>query len=169
VAAATTDAPVLRDVSDGSASERAASRRRRRTVGVAVIAAAAALLLGVGAGLLIGRSVGPSTPAALERVGVDQVRSGVITTARGEYGGTAVVTAGGSPVLLITLDDARSGVTYGCQLRLADGTIVDVGSWTPAADGETVWAVAVDPAAVDARQMLLTGATGATIATADLS
>ena len=143
--------------------------RRSRTLVAVVGAAAAALVLGVVAGLLIGRSGDTGTTVALERVGVDQVSSGVLSGQQGEDYGTVVVTAGDRPTLLVTLDHARAGVRYGCQVRLPDGTTVEVGSWTPTASGDTTWAVALDSAAADAREVLLTGPSGSQVATATLS
>lgn len=142
---------------------------RGRLVAAAVLTAAAALLLGVAAGVLIGRSTGTDTPSALERVGVDDVRTGVFSGWSGDASGTAVVTTGERPTLLVALDGARSGMTYSCEVRLADGTTIDVGSWTPTTDGETTWAVALDPTAAAADQVVLTGPSGTQMASASLS
>ena len=145
-------------------------RRRPGRVGLAVLAAAsAALLVGVAVGVLIGRDSGPSTTSsALERVGVDQVRTGVLSEWAGG-GGTVVVTSGARPTLIVTLDQVRPGVPYGCVVLLPDGSTAEVGSWTPAVPGETSWAVPLDDRTATATEVRIVGTSGQTLSSAPLS
>jgi anti-sigma factor RsiW len=145
-------------------------RRHRARLAMAVVGvAAAALLIGVGAGLLLARSDGSDTTSSEERAGIDAVRTGVLMGWGRADSGTVMVTSGERPTLVVSLDEVRPGVTYGCQVRLADGSLVDVGSWTPGATGDTAWAVPLDEATVSAVEVVLTGPDGTPVASAPLS
>jgi anti-sigma factor RsiW len=144
-------------------------RRQRARLAMAVVgAAAAALLVGVGAGLLLARDDSDTTPSE-ERAGIDVVRTGVLAGWGRADSGTVVVTSGERPTLVVSLDEVRPGVTYSCQVRLADGSLVDVGSWTPGATGDTAWAVPLDEATASAVEVVLTGPDGTPVASAPLS
>jgi anti-sigma factor RsiW len=144
-------------------------RRHRARRAMAVVGvAAAALLIGVGAGLLLARDGSDTTPSE-ERAGIDVVRTGVLAGWGRADSGTVMITSGERPTLVVALDEVRPGVTYGCQVRLADGSLVDVGSWTPGATGDTAWAVPLDEAAASAVEVLLTGPDGTPVASAPLS
>jgi anti-sigma factor RsiW len=145
-------------------------RRHRARLAMAVVgAAAAALLIGVGAGLLLARTDGSDTTSSEERAGIDVVRTGVLMGWGRADSGTVMVTSGERPTLVVSLDEVRPGVTYGCQVRLADGSLVDVGSWTPGATGDTAWAVPLDEATASAVEVVLTGPDGTPVASAPLS
>ncbi len=146
----------------------AAPRRRRRLV------AAAAVVLLVAAGLLgaaVARSrAGTDSRAeALDRVSVTEVRSGQLVTDDGRSIGTAMVTGGADPVLIMTLDKVKPGVPYGCALVAEDGTLTEVGAWAAASDSDRSWAVSLDPAVAGDSQVVLTVPGGKTLGTADLS
>ena len=72
-----------------------------------------------------------------------------------------------SPHVLVTIDRPRPdpGTRY-CELRLADGTWVEVGSWEVADIERGVWATGVDAALLDATAMRITTADGTVLATA---
>lgn len=155
------DAPRLRP-----ARGRRAPGRGRATLMVAA-AAAAALVIGITAGVLIGQSRATVTSRDAQAAG--EVRTGVLTGWPGGGGGAVLVTSGDRPTLVVSLDGVRPGSSYGCQVRLADGTLVEVGSWTPSTAEEATWAVPLAATTAEATEVVITGSGGAPLSSAMLS
>ncbi len=137
------------------------------------LAAVAAVVLLVGAGVVgaaaaRSRAGTDSRAEALDRVAVTDVRTGQLVTDDGRSIGTAMVTGGADPVLVMTLDRVTPGVPYGCALVAEDGTVTEVGAWAAASEADRSWAVSLDPAVVGDSQVVLTVPGGKTLGTADL-
>lgn len=127
-------------------------RRRHRWPAVA---AAVALVTAGAAGML-----------AL-RAGTDDAPVAAIVTANDTRIGEVRLVADPEPHVLVTIDRPRPGpgVRY-CELQLADGTWVEVGSWEVADIAAGVWAVGIDGALLDAAAMRITTADGDVLAVA---
>ena len=132
-----------------------APARRRRT-GMWVAAAAALVLIG-GAAVAARRiDDAPTTgdPAA-------------IVAANGTEVGTVRLVAEPAPHVFISIRAPRPtpGLRH-CELQVADGTWVEVGTWEVADIEGGVWAVGIDAALLDARAMRVTADDGTVLATA---
>jgi len=67
----------------------------------------------------------------------------------------------------VSIDEPRpSGSVVSCELELADGRWVSVGTWSASDAAGAVWAAGVDDALLDAVAMRLVDADGQVIATA---
>ncbi|MBV9042293.1 MAG: zf-HC2 domain-containing protein [Acidimicrobiia bacterium] len=142
---------------------------RRRRPGVAVLGAAAALVLALGLGTATVVSHHPSNDTrrsfALGAPGVVMAR---FTPSPGEQTGGKVFSYGGKPAwVFMTVHDDGSSDTYHCQLELADGHRVEVGTFG-LHDGAGSWGrtLAIDVGQI--RTVRLLDEHGATAATARL-
>lgn len=114
-----------------------------------LVAASVVLGLGVGAGATYALAHDTGAGRTVTASG----NSSFLTTAAGRNVGT-VTRAYGSrgPALVVTVAGGRTGMTYQCRVRLADGRSVAVGNWTVTSPGGDTWvadapagnAVAVD-------------------------
>lgn len=123
------------------------------------VAASFALIVGAG-GLLLGRIIdGSSTPPA--------ARSATIVTSTGTELGLVQLVAVPTPHVLVTIPTPRSepGVRN-CELQLADGTWIKVGSWEVADIALGTWAAGIQTSWLGANAMRITTDTGVTLATA---
>jgi hypothetical protein len=142
--------------------EERASRRRPRLVAAAATAAA----LG---GILARNSTSPDArAAALDRVGIDRVAAAPLRSPSGERVGDAIVLEGARPSLWMSLDEARPGESYRCEVVLADGSRHFVGVWSPRGPGHS-WSVELDDSTASARRLVISDVDGSDVATADLS
>jgi len=118
--------------------------RRRRPL-LAVVAVSVLALALAGAAVVLARGE------------ADPRRSAPIVAAGGDVVGEVVLVAEPRPHVLVTVDDPRPGPgVRSCELVLADGERVVVGSWDYRAIDTGVWAVAVDDRLLDAVSMRIT-------------
>jgi len=98
------------------------------------------------------------------------VRSGVIVGGSGARSGSIDLVDGAHPYVLVTIDhpQQRNQEVY-CQLVLADGRTVTVGSWGYDDVRANVWAVGIDAALLHAVSMQVVTEDGAIVATAALT
>lgn len=119
--------------------------RRRSRWPLAAVAALLVLALG-GAAVVLARTDD-----------ADARRSAPIVAAGGDVVGEVVLVAEPRPHVLVTVDDPRPGPgVRSCELLLADGERVVVGSWGYDEIDTGVWAVAVDDRLLDAVSMRIT-------------
>ena len=132
----------------------------------AVVAACIATLLG---GVAIGHSIlGGANDSANASAGAI-TRSGTIAAPDGSSLGHAQLVAGATPFVLVTIDNpATSSGDMWCELLLASGQSVTVGSWSYDDVAGKVWAVGIDPALLAAVEMHIVDADGTVVATAVL-
>lgn len=133
--------------------------------------ARAATLLGVAAALLL-------IVAALGAVAIDRRQrdealrvagSGVIVAASGVRVGDIRLVSGQNPFVLIAIDNPRPGsgpVT--CQLQLADGRTVIIGSWSYDDVRAGMWAAGIDASLLAAVGMQVVDSSGGVVASASL-
>jgi hypothetical protein len=179
--AAAVTAPGAETTTPGVARGRAP---RRRSLLVLVAAVLLVTALGAG-GFLLGRSTVQGADAAAPpgaastgstsaggapaRSGVDAARSGPIVRADGSRSGTAMLVEQPRPLVLVTIDSPRpSANRVSCELVLADGTAMTVGTWGYDDVAGGAWAVGIPPKLLDAVQMNVRDASGGVIATAQL-
>lgn len=134
------------------APDRPPSRRRLRVL-VAVGAVVGALVGAGGTAALLGREPAATTAA--------------VVTADGDRVGAVVAgSVEGRDVLVVEVDGAPSGATYGCRVVLEDGSVRTVGTWTIGAYGNgATWVV---PVPGEVTTVELVAESGAVWATADL-
>ena len=140
------------------------SARAARWRSFAVVAACVAALLG---GIALGNTVlgGANDSAAAGTV----TRSGTITAPDGSSLGSAQLVSGAQPFVLVTIDNPTdSNRDVWCELLLASGQSVTVGSWGYDDVAGGVWAVGIDPALLAAVEMHIVAADGSVLATAVL-
>jgi hypothetical protein len=131
------------------------ARRGRLASRFALAAAAVVALLGVG--LLV----------AVVGRDADQARLGAIVTVDDVRVGDVRLVAEPQPHVLVTVDRPRPGPgTRFCELRIADGTWVEVGSWELEEIASGVWAVGIAPGLLEATAMRVTLDDGTVVATA---
>ncbi len=141
-----------------------APRARWRSFAV-VAACVAALLAGIGLGTTALRGVDDSANANVGNV----ARSGTIAAPDGSSLGSAKLISGADPFVLITIDNPiDSNRDVWCQLVLANGQSITVGSWGYEDVAGKVWAVGIDPALLAAVEMHIVDADGTVLATAIL-
>lgn len=120
-------------------------RRRRRPL---LAVAAVSVLAFAGAAVVLARDGDGDA---------DPRRSAPIVAAGGDVLGEVVLVAEPRPHVLVSVDDPRPGPgVRSCELVLADGERVVVGSWDYRAIDTGVWAVAVDDRLLDAVSMRIT-------------
>lgn len=129
------------------------------------------MLLGTAAAVLI--VVGALGAVAIDRrirdEGISVASSGVIVGVDGSRVGGIQLVRGDQPYVLIAIDRPRPGsgpVT--CQLQLADGRRVNVGSWSYADVRGGVWAAGLDDASLAAVAMQVVDSNGTVVASASL-
>ena len=132
----------------------------------AVVAACIAALLG---GIALGNTVlGGADDSANASAGT-VTRAGTIAAVDGSSLGSAQLVSGAHPFVLVTIDNPKdSNREVWCELRLASGESVTVGSWSYDDVAGMVWAVGIDPALLDAVEMRIVAADGSVLATAVL-
>ena len=142
---------------------------RRRRLGVAVLGAAAALFLAVGVGMAIVVSHGTTNrPRTSFALGTPGVVMASFTPAPGEQTEGQVFSYAGRPSwVFMTVHDDGSSDTYRCQLELADGHRVEVGSFG-LHDGAGSWGRTLALDVHHLRAVRLLDEHGATAATARL-
>ncbi len=131
---------------------RSPSRRR-------LALAAAAIVLGLAAGVLIGRWSSPSAPAPT-------VASGVLLDSGGTSRGVVTVVRGDRPSLVMSLAGVDGGGTYRCSVRTPDGHVTEVADWEVPGTGGT-WQVML-PEHLGAATEAIVTEDGETVATATL-
>ncbi len=96
-------------------------------------------------------------------------RSGTIAARDGSSLGSAQLVSGAEPFVLVTIDNpTNSSATVWCELVLASGQSVTVGSWGYDDVAAGVWAVGIDRALLQAGDMRIVAADGSVVATAVL-
>ena len=155
-------------MSPDSPLARVPRRPRRRRVLLAAAAAALVVVAAVG-GVLVGRSSSPKDQRAseLDRVGVERLAAAPLRTADGARVGDAMLLDSSPPSLWMSLDDAKAGERYRCEVVLADGTHVVVGEWSPRGTSHT-WSIELDPASAGATQLRVSDEGGKNVAVAHL-
>ena len=105
-----------------------ASRRRARALARVAAVAATVLSLGVATGIGVHQSAPASRPAlALQAPGVRVAR---FVSGPGEHvEGEVFADAGRSSSVFMTVRDDGSSDTYRCELELADGQLIEIGSF----------------------------------------
>ncbi|MBV8234482.1 MAG: zf-HC2 domain-containing protein [Acidimicrobiia bacterium] len=144
------------------------TRRRRLGVAVAAIAAALVLVIGLGAAMVVSHGGGRSSSSqfAITDPGVVTAR---FTPAPGEHTQGQLFSYAGKPSwVFMTVRDDGSSDTYRCQLELADGQRVEVGSFG-LHDGTGSWGRTVAIDVHQLRAVRLLDEHGATAATATLA
>lgn len=123
-----------------------ALRSRRRRPHVAIAGGLLVLVL-AGAGVVLARADHAD----------DRRVAPIVAAGGGDVLGEVVLVAEPRPHVLVTVDDPRPGPgVRSCELVLADGERVVVGSWDYRAIDTGVWAVAVDDGLLDAVSMRIT-------------
>jgi hypothetical protein len=98
------------------------------------------------------------------------VSSGPIIRVDGTRSGTAVLVDQPRPLVLVTIDNPRpSANRVTCELVLADGGAVTVGTWGYEDVANGAWAVGIDPALLSAVRMDVRDRSGALISSAQLT
>ena len=142
-------------VQPGPAGHQGRWRRRTATAAVAVAAVA---VLALTIGMALGRSM-TSEPSPVAS------RSGVIVAASGTHIGTATLLSAPRPHLLVSVPQPRPGPGLRtCELELADGRRVSVGTWTYGEIASGIWAVGLDPGLLDAVAMHVVAEDGSVLA-----
>ena len=133
----------------------------------AVVAACIAAVLG---GIALGNTIlGGADDSANASAGT-VTRSGTIAAPDGTSLGSAQLVSGAQPFVLITIDNPTDGNRdVWCELLLASGQSVTVGSWGYDDVAGGVWAVGIDPALLAAVEMRIVAADGTVLATAVLA
>ena len=130
----------------------------RRTL---ALLAAAAIVLAAFGGVLWGRR-GADDPVSV-------VRSGTIIGSDGSRVGDVQLVRADQPYVVVTIDHPRPGNrVVSCELEFADGRTVIAGSWDYEDVKSNVWAVGIDPSALDAVTMRIVSDDGTVRATATL-
>lgn len=131
----------------------AARSHRRRWL---PLVAAASLLIGAAATAV---AIGASRDVA-------PVASAIVTEDDSQVG-TVRLVAEPQPHVLVVIDNPQPVPgTRHCELLSADGTWVEVGTWTVADLRGGVWAAGIDPALLDASAMRVSADDGTVLATA---
>ena len=144
----------------GRGSRRVGPARWRQR-GWQFVAAAAVAIAVLAAGFTVGRTTSHPAPAAV-------ARQGEITTIAGVDVGTAQVLAKPQPHILVSLKSPLPWGVLDCQLELAQGRRVTVGSWDYEDSPDGVWAMRIDPSLTGAVLMRIVDQNGAVVATAAL-
>ena len=131
-----------------------------------VVAACIAALLG---GIVLGNTIlGGADDSANANAGTI-TRSGTIAAPNGSSLGSAQLVSGAQPYVLVTIDNpSPSSGDVWCELVLANGESVTVGSWGYADVAGRIWAVGIDPALLAAVEMRIVAYDGSVLATAVL-
>ncbi len=130
-----------------------------------------ALLLGVAAAvLLVVAALGAVAVDRHRRVeGISVARSGVIVGAEGSRVGRVQLVGGEKPFVLVAIDRPKPGPrSVTCQLQLADGRTVIVGSWSYEDVRAGVWAAGLDESSLAAVAMQIVDGDGTVLASASL-
>ncbi|MBI4884187.1 MAG: hypothetical protein HY826_09050 [Actinobacteria bacterium] len=145
------------------AGTRAHSARWRS---LAIVVACTAALVG---GVALGRTaLGRDGDSASLSAGT-VARSGIIARPDGSPLGNARLVAGPQPFVLVTIDNPKdSGAEVWCELVLADGQSVTVGSWGYDDVAGGVWATGIESGLLAAVTMRVVAADGSVLATATL-
>lgn len=120
------------------------------------VAAAAVLLIGSIAAIVALRSDDGDAPISAAIVGKDAT----------EVGAVQLVAAPQPHVLVVIERPQPVPGTRHCELQQADGTWVEVGTWTVSDLRNGVWAAGIDAALLDAVAMRVTADDGTVLATA---
>lgn len=141
--------------------------RPARWPSFAVVAACiAALLGGIALGNTVLRRANNSAAAGAGTI----TRSGTIISPDGSSLGSAQLVSGAQPFVLVTIDNPTdSNRDVWCELLLANGQSVTVGSWGYDDVAGGLWAVGIDPALLAAVEMHIVAADGTVLATAVLA
>lgn len=151
---------VARSTTPVTTVQRAPERTNRRWI----LSAAAALVL------VVATAIGVAVVRREDAATADIVRSGIIHNAQDTRTGTVELVDAVHPYALITIDRPRQRADeVTCELELADGSVVAVGSWAYADVKSNVWAVGIDRDLLDAVQMQIVDADGAVLSTATLT
>jgi hypothetical protein len=144
----------------------AAQSRRRGGRRWAVLSAAALVLVVAAIGaVLVVRDDDDPTEIASGRI----VSSGEIRNRDGERTGSVQLVDGEHPFALVTIDRPRQrGTEVRCELQLADGTTVDIGSWDYDDVERHMWAAGIDTSLLAATSMRVIAEDGTVVATAAL-
>ena len=139
----------------------------------AVAAACIAALLGgiaLGNRVLTGSHDSSSANANSNSSAGTIIRSGTIAKPDGSTLGSAQLVSGEHPFVLVTIDNpTNSNGDVWCELLLASGQSVTVGSWGYNDVAGKVWAVGIDPALLASVEMRIVAADGTVLATAVLN
>lgn len=144
---------------------RPAGARSRPRRWPSVLAAAAAGLLGVGVGAA-GVGLLTGDPAEEPPAVVSAPAVPLVTADGADVGTVSRMRDEGGPRIVVVVEGTGSPRTYTCRVRLADGTVQDVGTWPLAEHGERAWVV--DEPAPGVRSVELVGQSGAVWATAEM-
>lgn len=136
-----------------------ASPSRRRVPRAALAGAAVLLVAVLGVWTIVGGSAGDRSETIVAPV----------LSRSGDPIGIAELDRASSPRLIVTMDGPSdwTGV-WTCEVR-ADGSWVEVGSWTADEVTNGVWAAGLPRSAADPTAMRILGDSGSVIATADLA
>jgi hypothetical protein len=128
-----------------------------------LVGAAALVLAVLAAGIAVGRTTSSrSTPDAI-------VSHGDVWTVSGVDIGAAEVVNSPSPHVLVTLRDPLPWGVLSCQLELAHGQRVTVGTWSYQEAKDGTWAVKIDRSLVGAVMMRIVDQQGLVVAKASLT
>ncbi len=142
------------------------SAPRARWRSFAVVAACVAALLG---GIALGNTALRGADDSANANAGTVARSGTIAAPDGSSLGSAQLVSGARPFVLVTIDNPKdSNRDVWCELLLASGQSVTVGSWGYDDVAGKVWAVGIDPALLAAVEMHIVDADGNVLATAIL-
>ena len=130
---------------------------------------AAACIVALLGGMVVGNAVlGGAQESANASAGTI-TRSGTIAAPDGSSVGSAQLVSGAQPFVLVTIDSpTNSSGDVWCELLLASGQSVTVGSWGYDDVARRVWAVGIDPSLLAAVEMRIVAADGTVVATAVL-
>jgi anti-sigma factor RsiW len=127
-----------------------------------VVSAVAAVLLALVVGVVVGR--------AGDGQGDSVARSGTIVATSGASVGTVELRSSPSPHVLVHVAQPRPGAgVRTCELELADGRRVAVGTWNYDEIESGIWAVGIDKPLLDAVAMRVIDEDGSVLATAALT
>jgi hypothetical protein len=144
---------------------RRTGRSRRRRWALVAASAAAGLAVGVGGsyGYLHAGSEAGSSGSVLT------AGSAFLATPSGEHVGTVTRSyIKGDPVLLVTVDHGKPGMTYLCLLRLSDGEQIPTDDWTLGEELPVTWVVPAPERPVSEVVMVANGGAGPVWSTARL-
>ena len=137
------------------------ARRSRRSAGLLGVAAAVLVVVTSFGAVAVDRRISDK--------GITIARSGVIVGASGSRVGGIQLVRGEQPFVLVSIDNPRPGSgPVSCQLQLADGRIVVVGSWSYDDVRGGVWAAGLDDSALVAVAMQVVDSEGTVVASASL-
>jgi hypothetical protein len=145
-----------------AANRRPAAARRWHKRSWRLLAVAAVVVAALAAGIAVGRTTKRSTPAAV-------ARQGEITTIAGADVGTAQVVTTPQPHVLLRVTSPLPWGVLTCQLELAQGRRVTVGSWAYDDSPDGTWTTRIDRSLTGAVLMRIVDQQGTVVATASLA